>query len=297
MPNDKPKQQKTPYRPTKPYRGKGHQRRGYQRRKAQNEKWEAVGQASETKARTILARLKDSGLVVKWKQSRRWSKDDKEGADFLVLYRNMWIPIQVKSSTKGCNVHNERSHKPAFWPGHETAEVWMMKILRRYVVLNTRHPLIVPFSDPTTQETKYMQIKLSMAEAYYMVDIFRSCIAGTRYETGNKEDVRAALDRLRNEGILWWEDDKADARKSGFVLSDAGYEFVRYLLTYCKEPKRFFVNQCNRYGPTNWKTVVEQLFDYQCTTKIPKHKIQLPDLDKMVFEKTSWGFDWKQTGG
>lgn len=69
------------------------------------------GRNAESLIRQILEDLKTEGLILGFRQTRRHSKDDRNGIDFFIFTEPGRIPLQVKSSFCGYRMHTHYTHK------------------------------------------------------------------------------------------------------------------------------------------------------------------------------------------
>ncbi len=66
------------------------------------------GRIAESRAKNILIRLQEEGCIDHFKQTPRYSFDDRNGVDFFLYKRRDKIPLQIKSSKNGAFIHRER---------------------------------------------------------------------------------------------------------------------------------------------------------------------------------------------
>ena len=64
------------------------------------------GRQSEANVKACLAELRDTGKILGFRQTRRFSKADRRGIDFFIFTESGRIPLQVKSSFRGMDNHN-----------------------------------------------------------------------------------------------------------------------------------------------------------------------------------------------
>lgn len=254
-----------------------HQTRGFQRRCYTVERDSKKGYESENTVRELLYILRREGLIDRFKQTAEWSKEDKEGVDFIIWYRGYPVPLQVKSSHRKMLDHYQftRTHKPAVNARCEHLRDVLLRRLRWYVARQL--PVLEIGGDPETMTTPY---PMSTMACYYMTEVFRATLAGGDFDSGPHQDVDEALQPLVNISLL----ERPEPKK--YRLTQGGYECVKWILEQRDEPKRYFMNQCKRFGPTNWKQTTEGLFGYRAVME-KKSPLIIPEgtAERMFWER------------
>ena len=261
----------------------GHQSKGWQRKWYSYEKWEAKGANSEGVVRTLLYELKAQGIISRFKQSAEFSKEDKEGADFIIWYRGHAVPLQVKSSHRAMRTHREKTvtFKPVVNANGERLEHQLLKSLRWYVA---RLLPTLMIGDPMNPQAPY---KLTTLACYYLLEVFRANISHKPFEVGMHRDMEEALHPLVNIGFLSITSSSQSTDSKQYELTQAGFECVKWILEKRDEPKRYFMNQCKRYGPNNWKQTTESLFGYKAVA-LKESPLLIPEgtMDRMFWERS-----------
>lgn len=255
----------------------GHQSKGWQRKCYSYAKMTERGYDSEGIVRSLLFELKAKGLITRFKQSAEFSKEDKEGSDFIVWYRGHPVPLQVKSSHRGMLQHRgrTRTYKPVVNAHSERLEHYLLKSLRWYVA---RLLPVLEIGDPMQQP-----YKLSTMACYYMLEVFRANISHEPFDAGVHQDVAIALQPLLDIGFLACPSEKK------YNLTQGGFECVKWILERRKEPKRYFMNQCKRFGPKNWKESTETLFGYKAIAE-EESPLVIPEgtCEELFWEKSAF---------